>query len=247
MAPPSLKGNENIEANVPRHIAIIMDGNGRWAKKHLVSVASGHRRGVETLREIIRHCSHSGVQVLSIYAFSTENWTRPEMEIAALMALILEFFKTEIDELDQNGVKIRIIGDKAGLPPAQAEAVSDAERRTMHNAGLQLNIALNYGARDEILRAVKHLMDKAVRGECSADSLDAEAFSHELYTYGQPDVDLLIRTSGEMRLSNFLLYQCAYAELVFPEVLWPDFSVEHFLSALEGYATRERRFGGRKS
>lgn len=231
---------------LPRHVAIIMDGNGRWAKKHAVRVALGHRAGVEALRSIIRESSDIGIEALSLYAFSTENWTRDAEEVGALMALLLEFFSSEIDELDENNVVIRILGDKDGLPPRQREALYRAEARTGGNTGLRLNLAINYGGRGEIVRAARALAQKAVQGEIAVDAIDEGAFQDALYTRGLPDVDLLIRTSGEMRLSNFLLYQCAYAEFEFPTVLWPDFTLDHYHQALDAYASRDRRFGGRK-
>lgn len=233
------------EKNLPKHVAIIMDGNGRWAKKHALSVMLGHRKGVETLREIIRCSSDIGIKVLSLYAFSTENWSRPKAEVNALMDLIVEFFASEIEELDQNRVKIRILGDVNGLTPPAAEACRNAVNRTQHNTGLQLNIALNYGARDEILRGINHLLRERINEQGPFREINWDDFSNLLYTKGQPDVDLLIRTSGEQRLSNFLLCQCAYAEMVFPEVLWPEFTVEEYRKALQQYARRERRFGGR--
>ena len=231
---------------LPRHVAIIMDGNGRWAKKHKVKVALGHRSGVEALRGVIRESSDLGIFALSIYAFSTENWTRSQEEVAALMQLLLEFFSSEIDELDEKNVVIRILGDVPGLPASQRDAVVKAMERTKDNSGLRLNIALNYGGRAEILSAVKALGEKIKAGELEPDAISPIDLEDALYTRGLPDVDLLIRTSGEMRLSNFLLYQCAYAEFLFPQVLWPDFTVDHYHEALRSYAGRERRFGGRK-
>lgn len=230
---------------LPRHVAIIMDGNGRWAKKHRLATALGHRSGVEALREIVRYSSDAGIQVLSLYAFSTENWSRSPVEVNALMGLIVDFFLSEIDELHQRGVRIRILGDVCGLPEAPRAAVMDAQARTQDNRGLQLNIALNYGARDEIIRAVRAVAHQFAAGDLKTEDISAEIFEQNLYTAGQSDVDLLIRTSGEMRLSNFLLWQCAYAEFLFPEKLWPDYTVEDFQQALEMYARRERRFGGR--
>ena len=230
---------------LPRHVAIIMDGNGRWAKQHSLAVALGHRKGVETLREIVRYASDVGIEVLSLYAFSTENWRRSKPEVAALMALILEFFRSEIDELHANRVRIRILGDTDALPGLQRDAVHAAEQKTKDNDGLQLNIALNYGSRDEILRAVRALAQQVKNGNLQPEQIDAARFEALLYTAGQPDVDLLIRTSGEYRLSNFLLYQNAYAEFMFPEVLWPDFTVQHFAQALADFGKRDRRYGGR--
>lgn len=232
---------------LPRHVAIIMDGNGRWARQHAFSVMRGHRQGVEALREIIRYSSNIGIEVLSLYAFSTENWSRPETEVASLMRLIVEFFHSEIDELHANRVKIRILGDINGLTPNAREAVIRAQNRTMDNTGMQLNIALNYGARDELLRAVGQLMEEAKAEQVDPLQLDWNAIADRLYTSGQPDVDLIIRTSGEQRLSNFLLLQSAYAEMLFPQTLWPDYTVADYQDALATYAGRERRFGGRST
>ena len=229
----------------PRHIAIIMDGNGRWAKKHRIAVAFGHRQGTENLREIIRHTDDLGIGALSLYAFSTENWRRSAEEVAALMQLILDFFASEIDELDEKHVRITILGDKAALPARQRDTLLEAEARTGRNAGLRLNIAINYGGRAELARAARLLAEDVKAGRLSPDAVDEDAVASRLYTAGMPDVDLLIRTSGEMRLSNFLLWQCAYAEFVFPEMLWPDFSVADYDRALKEFEGRSRRFGAR--
>lgn len=231
---------------LPRHVAIIMDGNGRWAKRHRVKVALGHRTGTETLREIIRNTSDLGIQALSLYAFSTENWARPQAEVDALMQLILDFFQSEIDELDAKNVRITILGDKEGLPPKQRDALKEAERRTLRNTGLRLNIAINYGARAEAVRAARLLAQDAAAGRLAVEQIDEQAFSERLYTAGLPDVDLLIRTSGEMRLSNFLLFQCAYAEFVFPGVLWPDFDLKQYHECIAQFQARKRRFGARE-
>lgn len=232
-------------ARLPRHVGIIMDGNGRWAKAHKLAVALGHRQGVEALRDIIRHTSDLGIESLSIYAFSTENWKRSPEEVAALMQLILEFFASEIDELCHKNVQILILGDKDGLPPAQRETLLEAERRTAANTGMHLNICVNYGGRAELVRAAQRLAKQVQGGILQPEDITEETLSDSLYTAGQPDVDLMIRTSGEMRLSNFLLYQCAYAEFLFPEVLWPDFTVQDYDEALMAYGGRERRFGKR--
>ena len=231
---------------LPRHVAIIMDGNGRWAKKHKVKVALGHRNGVEALRGVIRESSDLGIRALSIYAFSTENWSRSPEEVTALMQLLLEFFSSEIGELHEKNVVILILGDVQGLPPPQTEAVTKAMEHTKGNTGLRLNIALNYGGRAELLHAVKTIGEKVRAGALLPEAISLSDLEDALYTSGLPDVDLMIRTSGEMRLSNFLLYQCAYAEFMFPQVLWPDFTVDHYHEALRAYAGRERRFGGRK-
>lgn len=231
---------------LPRHVAIIMDGNGRWAKQHKLKVAMGHRAGTEALREIIRNSSDLGIQALTLYAFSTENWARPQSEVDALMQLILDFFQSEIDELDEKNVRITILGEKDALPPRQHAALSEAERRTGENTGLRLNIAINYGARAEIARAARALARKAAAGELDPEQITEDVVAQELYTAGQPDVDLLIRTSGEMRQSNFLLYQCSYAEFVFPTVLWPDFDLKQYHQCLAQYQSRQRRFGARE-
>ena len=232
---------------LPRHVAIIMDGNGRWAKQHKIKIALGHRTGVEALRAIIRESSDLGIEALSLYAFSTENWKRDPAEVEALMGLLLEFFTSEIDELDDKNVCIRILGDKDGMPEKQRQALINAETRTQSNTGLHLNIAINYGGRAELARAARILAEKALRGEIKPEEITEQALSDALYTRGLPDVDLLIRTSGEMRLSNFLLFQCAYAEFLFPTVLWPDFSLEDYHQALDAFARRDRRYGGRNS
>ena len=232
-------------AKLPAHVAVIMDGNGRWARKHRLSVSRGHRQGTETLREIIRHTDDLGIQALSLYAFSTENWKRSEEEVSALMQLILEFFESEIDELDAKNVRILIMGDKSGLPEAQRETLKAAETRTERNTGLRLNIAVNYGGRAELVKATQEIATLVRNGALRAEQITEATIAEHLYTRGQPDVDLLIRTSGEQRLSNFLLYQNAYAEFVFPETLWPDFTVHDYDLALDAYTHRERRFGRR--
>ena len=230
---------------LPRHVAIIMDGNGRWAQKHKLNVAMGHRQGVETLREVIRHTDDLGIGALTIYAFSTENWKRSKEEVGALMQLILDFFRSEIDELMEKNVRILILGEKDVFPDKQREVLIEAENRSAGNTGLTLNICLNYGGRAELVRAAKSIAQDVKDGILDLASVDEMTISDRLYTANQPDVDLMIRTSGEMRLSNFLLYQCAYAEFLFPKVLWPDFSVQDYDEALLAYGGRERRFGKR--
>ena len=231
---------------LPKHVAIIMDGNGRWAKQNKLKIAMGHRAGTETLREIIRNSSDIGIQALTLYAFSTENWNRPQTEVEALMQLILDFFHSEIDELDQKNVRITILGDKTGLPPKQCDALCQAEARTETNTGLRLNIAINYGSRAELVRAAQELAKDVQSGLYKPEEITEELFAQKLYTAGQPDVDLMIRTSGEQRLSNFLLYQCSYAEFVFPEVLWPDFDLKQYHQCLAEFQSRKRRFGKRE-
>ena len=230
---------------LPEHVAIIMDGNGRWAKKHHLNVSRGHRQGMETVHNIIRHTNDLGIKVLSLYAFSTENWSRSKEEVQALMELLVEFFTLDIDELDAENVRIVVLGDKGRLPEKQRETLIEAERRTGNNTGLILNLAINYGSRAEMVKAVQEIAVMVKNGTIRADEINEQTISDHLYTRGQPDVDLLIRTSGEQRLSNFLLYQNAYAEFVFPAALWPDFSVHDYDLALEAYGRRDRRFGKR--
>ena len=231
---------------LPKHVAIIMDGNGRWAKQNKLKVAMGHRAGTETLREIIRNSSDIGIGALSLYAFSTENWNRSQAEVEALMQLILDFFQSEIEELVRKNVRITILGDKDGLPQKQCEVLKEAERRTAENTGLRLNIAINYGSRAELVRAAQRLAAQAQQGLLRPEEITEEKLAEQLYTAGLPDVDLVIRTSGEMRLSNFLLYQCSYAEFVFPTVLWPDFDLKQYHECLAEFQGRKRRFGKRE-
>lgn len=234
---------------LPDHVAIIMDGNGRWAKQHKQAVAFGHRAGTENLREIIRHTDDLGIGALTLYAFSTENWKRSAEEVAALMQLILDFFNSEIDELDAKNVRITILGDldDPQLPVKQRAALLEAQVRTAKNTGLRLNICVNYGGRREIVKAAQEIAIQVQAGALSAEQITERTVADHLYTRGQSDVDLLIRTSGEMRLSNFLLYQCAYAEFVFPKTLWPDFTVQEYDTILENFGSRDRRFGGRNA
>lgn len=226
---------------LPKHVAIIMDGNGRWAQKRGLPRSFGHRAGVNRLREIIRFSSDSGIEALTLYAFSTENWSRPSDEVGTLMSLLIEYFNNEIEELNENNVCIRALGDIDSMPEKVAEAIHNAEKRTGENTGLKLNIALNYGGRAEILRAVR-LAAKLPDDEL--ESLDSSSFEKLLYTHDLPSLDLLIRTAGEQRISNFLLFQCAYAEFYFVEDFWPDFTKDQYIKALTAFQKRSRRFGG---
>ena len=283
--------------HVPAHVAIIMDGNGRWAQKRGLPRSSGHAAGTEALRDIIRASDDWGIKALSIYAFSTENWARSREEVNALMGLLLKYFKSEIDELDEKNVcirilgdvdglpdaqreavrraltsplcvitggpgtgkttsvreideldekhvRIRILGDVEGLPEAQRDAVKSAMERTKDNTGLKLNIALNYGGHAELTRATKLIAQDVADGKITVDQITDQTIEDHLYTAGIPNVDLLIRTSGEMRTSNFLPWQLAYAEMIFDSVYWPDFDRAHYLNDLRIYASRNRRFGG---
>ena len=234
---------EQIEAlglspeHLPRHVAMIMDGNGRWAKARSLPRALGHRAGVTRLKGIIRLSSDLGIEALSLFAFSTENWKRPVEEIDTLCSLFVEFFIKEFDELHENHVRIRSLGDISKFPPRVSGLIRDAEEKTAANDGLKLNIAMNYGSRDEILRAAR-------LAAAEPGGVTQESFERHLYTADSPELDLLIRTSGEQRLSNFLLYQASYAELIFTEDFWPDFSDERYVDVLRQYARRSRRFGG---
>ena len=232
---------------MPRHVAIIMDGNGRWAKKRGMPRAFGHRKGVETLEPIIEACGQWSIEALTLFAFSTENWARPKDEVNALMGLINEFFNKKIDELDRKGVCIRMLGDLTGVPEPQRRVAEAAMARTKDNTGLKLNIALNYGGRDEMLHAAKALAARAAAGEIRPEDITRADLEDALYTHGLPDVDLVIRTSGEMRLSNFMLYQIAYSEFVVTDTLWPDFDVRALHEAIAAYQKRDRRFGGVKT
>lgn len=229
-------------ATLPRHVAIIMDGNGRWAKSRILPRSAGHRAGVDRLRGIIRLSSDLGIEALTLYAFSTENWKRPADEVGTLMGLLVEYFTREIDELHENEVCIRIIGDYLRLPERARVSVERAMARTKDNRGLKLSIALNYGSRAEILRAANEAAKVVVKS--GEGEITAELFESFLYTSGLPDPDLLIRTSGEQRISNYLLYQLSYAEFLFPKEYWPDFSDECYLEALREFGSRSRRFGG---
>ena len=229
----------------PVHVAVIMDGNGRWAAaRHLPRVA-GHREGARAVRRIIEAAIAQGVGWLTLYAFSSENWRRPAGEVLDLTGLLRHYLKSEIAELRANGVRLRIIGDRARFPADIQAELATAETSTATNTRLNLNVALSYGARDEIAQAARELAIAARAGRLDPDTIDAAAVAARLSTAGMPDPDLLIRTSGEQRLSNFLLWQAAYAELVFQDVLWPDYGATHFAAALAEFARRERRFGAR--
>ncbi|USG67960.1 isoprenyl transferase [Brevibacillus ruminantium] len=228
---------------IPNHIAVIMDGNGRWAKARNLPRIAGHRSGMKTVKEIVRASDEIGVKYLTMYAFSTENWKRPREEVDFLMKLPQEFLSTELEELVERNVRIRMVGSKEELPAHTIKALETAEMRTRGNTGLQLNFALNYGGRKEIAIAVKDIVTRIQAGEIDLDQLNEEMISRHLYTSDIPDPDLLIRTSGELRLSNFMLWQLAYTELWFTDVLWPDFTREHLYQAIAEYQGRARRYG----
>ena len=229
--------------SIPRHIAFIMDGNGRWAEQRGFSRLEGHRAGVENMRSIIKCLDKRGIEYTTLYAFSTENWNRPETEVSGLLHLLEEVIDEEALELHKNNVKIRHVGCLEGLPPGLWESISRAVKLTENNTGMTLGIAFNYGGRAEILDAVRHLIAEGVPPQ----DIDEKLFGAHLYTAGFPDVDLVIRTGGEIRTSNFLVWQAAYSEYYFTPVLWPDFNEEEFERALLTYSQRQRRFGGLQS
>ena len=231
---------------IPAHVAIIMDGNGRWARKHGKKRIFGHKKGVETVRKIVEVSAEAGVKYLTIYAFSTENWRRSKNEVNYLMKLILDSLLKEIDELIKNNVVIRFIGTEEKLPGNYNKKVYETCKLSWQNTGLNLNVAMNYGGRREILEAVKKISQKVKDGKISVDDINEEMIANHLYTAGMPDPDLVIRTSGELRLSNYLIWQTAYSEFWFTDILWPDFTKADFITALLDYQSRERRFGARK-
>lgn len=233
-----------IQGDVPRHIAIIMDGNGRWAKQRHLPRVAGHREGMKTIQRITKIASRLGVQALTLYAFSTENWKRPRKEVDFLMKLPNDFLHTYLPELIEENVKIEMIGNPEPLPPHTLQAISEAMEKTAHNDGLVLNFALNYGGRAEIVEATRHIAKRVVQGDLNVEDIEESTLSEHMMTQPLGDPDLLIRTSGELRLSNFLLWQLAYAEFTFTNTLWPDFSEDHFMTIIEEYQTRHRRFGG---
>jgi undecaprenyl diphosphate synthase len=229
-------------ARLPSHIAIIMDGNGRWAGLRHLPRVEGHRAGITAVREVVEASARLGIPVLTLFAFSVENWKRPRSEVSTLMALLKRYLRAELDTLMRHDIRFKVIGRKSALPPDVQQELAEAEVRTASNAGMQFNIALNYGGRAEIVDAVRRALDARL---ASAD-LDERGFGELLYTAGQPDPDLLIRTSGEMRVSNFLLWQIAYAEIWVTETLWPDFRARHLIDAILDFQKRDRRYGGIK-
>ena len=225
---------------LPVHVAVIMDGNGRWAKKRGLPRSAGHRAGVERVRTIIRMSSDIGIRYLTLYAFSTENWKRPEGEVSTLMKLLLEYLRQELDELHEKNVRIRTLGDLSRLPEEVRREIDRAKETTKDNTGLTVNMAINYGARQEIVTAVR----AAIQSGQTPDDVDEDTIASLLDTAGQPDPDLMVRTSGEWRISNFLLYQLAYTELYFTDTYWPDFDEAEFARALKYFENRDRRYGG---
>jgi undecaprenyl diphosphate synthase len=230
-------------SNIPKHVAIIMDGNGRWAKQQGFLRAFGHENGTKSVRTTVETCAKIGVKNLTLYAFSTENWNRPKLEVDTLMKLLVHSLKNELKTLQENNIKLNSIGNLSQLPKSIQKELNEVITLTEHNSQMTLTLALSYGSREELIQATKTISDKVKNNIISIDDIDESIINQHLYTQNLPDVDLLIRTSGEHRISNFLLWQIAYAELFFTDVLWPDFKEEHLYEAIISYQKRERRFG----
>lgn len=236
--------SNNIDKNkLPKHLAIIMDGNGRWAKQRGLLRALGHESGTKSVKKIIEACAKLGIENLTLYAFSTENWNRPKLEVEALMRVLVNSLKKELPTLQRNNIKMNAIGNLDQLPKVAQKELQEVIEKTAYNTKLTLTLALSYGSREEIVRAVKNISDKVKNNIISVDKIDDSVINEHLYTHNLPDVDLLIRTSGEHRISNFLLWQIAYAELYFTDILWPDFKESDLYEAILSYQKRERRFG----
>jgi undecaprenyl diphosphate synthase len=236
--------SDEARENLPTHVAVIMDGNGRWAKERRLPRVEGHRRGVESVRAIVRACGEVGVKYLTLYAFSVENWNRPKDEVDTLMKYLARFLKSEIAELNKSNVRLEVIGQIYRLPEFVQKQLKKTQAELAKNNGLTLTLALSYGGRTEIVEATRAIAAKVKAGVIDPAEIDEQVIHQHLYTHNQPDPDLLIRTSGEMRISNFLLWQISYAELVVTQTLWPDFRKPDFFAALEEYTRRHRRFGG---
>jgi undecaprenyl diphosphate synthase len=236
---------EEVKAkgNIPRHVAIIMDGNGRWAKKRNLPRFAGHHQGVKTVREVVEACAELGVKILTLYTFSTENWKRPKDEVSTLMRLMVKSLKSETDDLNSNQIRLMSIGDSSSLPDRVREELNSALQKTAHNEKMILNLALSYSGRWELVEAVKDISKQVLSGSLNPETINEETISNHLTTAGLLDPDLMIRTSGEFRISNFLLWQLAYSEIFISDVLWPDFRCKHLLEAVKDYQKRERRFG----
>ncbi|MFN8572603.1 MAG: isoprenyl transferase [Gemmatimonadaceae bacterium] len=240
---PELLARIRAHGVVPRHVAIIMDGNGRWARERFMPRSFGHRAGMKSVREVIEGAIEVGLEYLSLFAFSRENWDRPADEVGALMSLLEEYVQSEADELDRAGVQVRVLGDLTRLTPAAAQAVGRVTTRTAHNERLILNLFISYGSRDEIVHAARAVARDVAAGILRPEDIDADRLQSHFYTADCPDPDLLIRTSGELRLSNFLLWQVAYAELFITPVRWPDFTRRNLYQAIVDFTSRDRRFG----
>jgi undecaprenyl diphosphate synthase len=237
-------GPENLDlSKLPSHIAIIMDGNGRWAKKRLMNRINGHEKGVDAVRRIIRVCREIGIEILTLYAFSTENWQRPKSEVSALMDLLKRFLKSESKEMHENNIRLNTIGQLHRIPKGVRSLLQQNMEMTASNTGLTLNLALSYGGRAEIVEMVKQIAERVKKGQLDLSAITPEIVSDNLTTRGMCDPDLLIRTGGDMRISNFMLWQIAYAEIFITDTLWPEFSQEEFMAILADFQKRERRFG----
>lgn len=235
--------NDIMPDRIPRHLAVIMDGNGRWAKKRFLPRINGHRKGIDVARDTVTACREIGIRYLTLYTFSMENWKRPASEVKMLMGLLENHLRNEAKTLMKNNIRFKAIGKLGDLPPVVRRVIDGLEEKTDGNDGMTLHLALSYSSREEIVNAAKDLARRVQTGELSVDDITEEAFSGSLYTVGTPDPDLLIRTSGETRISNFLLWQLAYSEIYITDVLWPDFTRETLYAALRDFQTRERRFG----
>ena len=243
MLQDKMKETTLIPEKLPQHLAIIMDGNGRWAKQKGFLRTIGHENGATAVKRTVEQCARLGIPYLTLYAFSTENWNRPKFEVDMLMKLLVKALRKEIKSLQENNIKLNAIGNLDLLPSSVRKELTEVLEKTKNNTRLTLSLALSYGSRNELLEATKELCNKVKNNIISSDAIDESVINKHLYTHNLPDVDLLIRTSGEQRISNFMLWQIAYAELYFTEVLWPDFSNEHLQKALETYQNRERRYG----
>lgn len=238
------KEKHRIKSQLPAHIGIIMDGNGRWAKKRGLPRSVGHKSGADNFRKITKYCSEIGIKYLTVYAFSTENWKRPEEEVKFLMDLFEQYMKEALTDFQNENIRVIFLGDKSKFSDNLKNLICEVEEVSKNKTGMVLNIAMNYGGRDEIIKAVRSLSEELCEGKLSPEEINEECISGKLYTSGQPDPDLIIRPSGEYRLSNFLLWQSAYSELIFMDVLWPDFSKRDLDRAINEYSARNRRFGG---
>lgn len=238
------KARQKEKAGLPRHIGIIMDGNGRWAKKRGLPRMAGHRAGAQVFRKIARYCNQIGIECLTVYAFSTENWKRPKEEVDSIMELFRQYLREALEDFKDENIVTRFIGDRSVLAPDLIQLMHEAEKASSDKTGMILNIAINYGGRQEIVYAARRLAQQCLEGKCSPDDITEQAMDQQMDTAGQPDPDLIIRPSGEMRTSNFLLWQSAYSEYLFDHILWPDFKTSHIDQAIEEYRRRNRRFGG---
>jgi undecaprenyl diphosphate synthase len=232
-----------LQYNIPNHVAIIMDGNGRWAKRKQKPRIFGHKNGVTSVKEAIEGCGELKIRYLTLYAFSTENWKRPKNEVKTLMSLLVSTLSDEVKSLQENNIRLMAIGSIENLPQKAQQKLAEVIEQTKDNKALTLTLALSYGSREEIVNVIKNISKKVVNSELQIKEIDEKIINNHLYTFSLPDVDFLIRTSGEQRVSNFLLWQIAYAEMFFTEVLWPDFRKEHLFKAIQNYQQRERRFG----